>query len=106
MTIARPPWLSFSSPDFHNAARVRSVSHVTCTQTTEIVGHPLTRRSNWTSGGLDVADMRARRGASEIPLGSVLQHMTRFEDNMSAEWMHDRAQLTPWDEIYLDSETG
>ena len=49
----------------------------------------------WKCAGLDAAGLRATVGASAMTLGGMLKHLARFEDDMSAEWLHGRAQLPP-----------
>lgn len=50
----------------------------------------------WKSGGLDAAGLRQTLGPSSMTLGGMLKHLARFEDDMSTEWLHGRAQLQPW----------
>jgi Protein of unknown function (DUF664) len=50
----------------------------------------------WKCGGLDAAGLRATAGTSSMTLGGMLKHLARFEDDMSAEWLHGRAQRPPW----------
>jgi hypothetical protein len=49
----------------------------------------------WKTSGLDAAGLRARLAPSSMTLGGLLKHMARFEDDMSTEWLHGRAQLPP-----------
>jgi hypothetical protein len=53
----------------------------------------------WRCGGLDAAGLRATIGASPTSLGGMLKHLARFEDDMSAEWLHGRAQQPPWNSV-------
>jgi hypothetical protein len=53
----------------------------------------------WKCGGLDAAGLRATVGASSPSLGGMLKHLARFEDDMSTEWLHGRAQRPPWNEV-------
>jgi Protein of unknown function (DUF664) len=53
----------------------------------------------WKCGGLDAAGLRATAGTSSITLGGMLKHLARFEDDMSAEWLHGRAQQPPWNSV-------
>ena len=53
----------------------------------------------WKCGGLDTDGLRATVGASSLTLGGMLKHLARFEDDMSAEWLHGRAQRPPWNEV-------
>jgi Protein of unknown function (DUF664) len=57
----------------------------------------------WKCGGLDTAGLRATVGASGMTLGGMLKHLARFEDDMSSEWLHGRAQRPPWN--IVDWET-
>src|SRR5918997_5556407 len=58
----------------------------------------------WKCGGLDAAGLRATVGASSLSLGGMLKHLARFEDDMSAEWLHGRAQRPPWNEVDWDAD--
>jgi hypothetical protein len=53
----------------------------------------------WKCGGLDAAGLRATVGASSLTLAGMLKHLARFEDDMSAEWLHGRAQRPPWNTV-------
>jgi hypothetical protein len=53
----------------------------------------------WKCGGLDAAGLRATVGASSMSLGGMLKHLARFEDDMSAEWLHGGAQRPPWNRV-------
>ncbi len=53
----------------------------------------------WKVGGLDEAGLRQTVGASSMTLGGAIKHLARFEDDMSAEWLHGREQLPPWNTI-------
>src|SRR4051812_35348292 len=53
----------------------------------------------WKVGGLDDAGLRATLGSSSMTLGGMLKHLTRFEDDMSTEWLLGREQLPPWDAV-------
>ncbi|MFN8514597.1 MAG: DUF664 domain-containing protein [Thermomicrobiales bacterium] len=58
----------------------------------------------WKSGGLDAAGLRVTFGASRMTLGGMLKHLARFEDDMSTEWLHGRAQLPPWSGVDWGAE--
>jgi uncharacterized damage-inducible protein DinB len=58
----------------------------------------------WKCGGLDAAGLRATVGASSMTLGGMLKHLARFEDDMSAEWLHGRGQLPPWNTVDWDTD--
>ena len=58
----------------------------------------------WKCGGLDAAGLRATIGASSMTLGGMLKHMARFEDDMSSEWLHGRAQRPPWNTVDWDAD--
>jgi hypothetical protein len=58
----------------------------------------------WKCGGLDAAGLRATAGASSLTLGGMLKHMARFEDDMSTEWLHGRAQRPPWITVDWNAE--
>jgi hypothetical protein len=34
----------------------------------------------------------------------MLKHLARFEDDMSTEWLHGRAQLAPWNGVDWDAD--
>jgi hypothetical protein len=53
----------------------------------------------WKCGGLDAAGLRATAGVSSLTLGGMLKHLARFEDDMSTEWLHGRAQRPPWNSV-------
>jgi uncharacterized protein DUF664 len=53
----------------------------------------------WKSGDLDAAGLRATLGPSAMTLGGMLKHLARFEDDMSSEWLHGRAQRPPWNRV-------
>src|SRR6266508_4344000 len=53
----------------------------------------------WKSGDLDAAGLRATLGPSAMTLGGMLKHLARFEDDISAEWLHGREQLPPWNAV-------
>jgi hypothetical protein len=53
----------------------------------------------WKTGGLDAAGLQATLGPSSMTLGGMLKHLARFEDDMSTEWLHGRAQLPPWNAV-------
>jgi hypothetical protein len=53
----------------------------------------------WKTGGLDAAALRATHAPSSLTLGGMLKHLARFEDDMSTEWLHGRAQLPPWNAV-------
>ena len=58
----------------------------------------------WKCGGLDAAGLRATVGASSLTLGGMLKHLARFEDDMSTEWLHGRAQRPPWNTVDWNAE--
>lgn len=58
----------------------------------------------WKTGGLDETGLRATFGASPMTLGGMLKHLTRFEDDMSTEWLLGRAQLPPWNSVDWDND--
>jgi hypothetical protein len=58
----------------------------------------------WKCGGLDAAGLRATVGASSMTLGGMLKHLARFEDDMSAEWLHGREQRPPWNTVDWDAD--
>jgi hypothetical protein len=53
----------------------------------------------WKCGGLDATGLRATLGPSSMTLGGMLKHLARFEDDMSAEWLHGQDQVPPWDAV-------
>jgi hypothetical protein len=57
----------------------------------------------WKCGGLDAAGLRMTVGSSAMTLGGMLKHLARFEDDMSAEWLHGREQLPPWNAVDWDA---
>ena len=58
----------------------------------------------WKCAGLDAAGLRATVGASAMTLGGMLKHLARFEDDMSAEWLHGQAQRPPWHAVDWDAD--
>ncbi len=58
----------------------------------------------WKTGGLDAPRLRATLGSSSMTLGGMLKHLTRFEDDMSTEWLYGREQLPPWNAIDWDAD--
>ena len=58
----------------------------------------------WKTGGLDATALRATFGPSSMTLGGALKHLTRFEDDMSTEWLYEREQLPPWNAIDWDTD--
>ena len=58
----------------------------------------------WKCGGLDAAGLRATLAPPAMTLGGMLKHLARFEDDMSTEWLHGRAQLAPWDAVDWDAD--
>lgn len=58
----------------------------------------------WKTGGLHAAGLRATLGPSSMTLGGMLKHLTRFEDDMSTEWLLGREQLPPWNAIDWDAD--
>jgi hypothetical protein len=58
----------------------------------------------WKCGGLDTAGLRATVGDSPMTLGGMLKQLTRFEDDMSAEWLHGRVQRPPWNSVDWDTD--
>ena len=53
----------------------------------------------WKCGGLDAGGLQATAGASSMTLGGMLKHLARFEDDMSAEWLHGQEQRPPWNTV-------
>ncbi len=53
----------------------------------------------WKVGGLDASSLRATLGPSSMTVGGMIKHLTRFEDDMSNEWLLQRGQLPPWSAI-------
>lgn len=53
----------------------------------------------WKSGDLNATGLRATLGLSAMSLGGMLKHLARFEDDMSAEWLHGGEQLPPWNSV-------
>ena len=49
----------------------------------------------WKCGGLDAAGPRAIASASPMIPGGLLNHLARFADDMSSEWLHGPAQPSP-----------
>ena len=58
----------------------------------------------WKSGDLDAVGLRATLPPSAMTLGGMLKHLARFEDDMSTEWLHGRAQIAPWDAVDWDAD--
>jgi Protein of unknown function (DUF664) len=58
----------------------------------------------WKCGGLDTVGLRATLAPSAMTLGGMLKHLARFEDDMSTEWLHGRAQLPPWNTVDWDAD--
>lgn len=58
----------------------------------------------WKTGDLDSAGLRARLAPSAMTLGGLLNHLARFEDDMSTEWLHGRPQLPPWNRVDWDTD--
>ncbi len=58
----------------------------------------------WKTSGLDATGLRVTLGPSSMTLGGMLKHLTRFEDDMSTEWLYERPQLPPWDAIDWDAD--
>lgn len=58
----------------------------------------------WKAGGLDAGGLSARVGSSSMTLGGMLKHLARFEDDMSTEWLHGRAQVAPWNAVNWDDD--
>jgi hypothetical protein len=53
----------------------------------------------WKCSGLDAAGLQATAGASSMTLVGMLRHLARFEDDMSAEWLHGQEQRPPWNTV-------
>ncbi len=53
----------------------------------------------WKCSGLDAVGLQATVAASSMTLGGMLKHLARFEDDMSAEWLHGREQVPPWNAV-------
>jgi hypothetical protein len=58
----------------------------------------------WKCGDLDAAGLRATHSPSTMTLGGMLKHLARFEDDMSTEWLHGRAQSPPWNTVDWDAD--
>jgi hypothetical protein len=58
----------------------------------------------WKIGGLDAAGLRATHGPSSMTLGGMIKHLTRFEDDMSTEWLLGQGQRAPWNAIDWDAD--
>ena len=58
----------------------------------------------WKTGGLDAAGLRATHAPSAMTLGGMVLHMTRFEDDMSTEWLRAQPQAAPWNAVDWDAE--
>ncbi|TVU66247.1 DinB family protein [Paenarthrobacter nitroguajacolicus] len=58
----------------------------------------------WKTGDLDSAGLRAKLAPSAMTLGGLLNHLARFEDDMSTEWLHGRPQLPPWNSVDWDTD--
>ena len=60
----------------------------------------------WKTGGLDEAGLCATHAPSAMTLGGMVLHMTRFEDDMSTEWLNAQPQVAPWNGIDWDADPG
>ncbi len=60
----------------------------------------------WKTGGLDAAALRTAHAPSPMTLGGMILHLTRFEDDMSSEWLHAEPQLPRWAAIDWDATPG
>ena len=58
----------------------------------------------WKCSDLDAHELQATFGASSLTLGGMLKHLARFEDDMSAEWLHGRAQRPPWNSVGWETD--
>ena len=58
----------------------------------------------WKTSGLDATALRTTLGPSSMTLGGMLKHLTRFEDDISTEWLHGREQSPPWNAIDWGAE--
>ncbi len=58
----------------------------------------------WKTTGLDAVGLRTTLGPSSMTLGGMLKHLARFEDDMSAEWLAGRGQLSPWNAVDWDTD--
>ncbi len=53
----------------------------------------------WKVDGLSAEQLSRRHPPSEMTLGGMLKHLTRFEDDMSTEWLYGEEQLAPWNAV-------
>ena len=53
----------------------------------------------WKVGGLSAEQLSTTHPPSEMTLGGMLKHLTRFEDDMSTEWLYGEEQLAPWNAV-------
>jgi len=53
----------------------------------------------WKVGGLSGEQLSTIHPPSEMTLGGMLKHLTRFEDDMSTEWLYGEEQLAPWNDV-------
>jgi hypothetical protein len=58
----------------------------------------------WKVGGLSAVELARTLGPSKMTLGGMLKHLTRFEDDMSTEWLYGEEQLPPWNAIDWDAD--
>ncbi len=58
----------------------------------------------WKIGGLGATALRSTLGSSSMTLGGMIKHLTRFEDDMSIEWLLGREQAPPWNAIDWNTE--
>ena len=58
----------------------------------------------WNCGGLDAEQLRRTLGPSPITLGGMIKHLTRFEDDMSTEWLQGKDQIAPWNAVDWKTE--
>jgi hypothetical protein len=53
----------------------------------------------WKVDGLSAEQLSRTHPPSEMTLGGMLKHLTRFEDDMSTEWLYGEEQLAPWSAV-------
>src|SRR5262245_9125039 len=58
----------------------------------------------WKVGDLTGEQLTATHPPSALTLGGMLKHLTRFEDDMSTEWLMGEPQIAPWDAVDWDND--
>ncbi len=58
----------------------------------------------WKVGDLNADQLNAVLPPSSLTLGGMIKHLTRFEDDMSTEWLNGEPQIAPWNAIDWDTE--